>query len=1095
MPLRLSILMVLATLCLGISAHAAPKVSSTKMGDFARISFAWDSPTSMKFSTNNSVVTLSFGKAVGADVGAVANRLRPYVRGITRTPDGTRIIVTMDKAYRVRQFLSGNTNGIDIIVRDDEPYSTEDVASIKAPDETASPILTTKKPAPPAPVIVAKKEPAKPVEPASNVYTTKDIEKKPEPLKEAVKAEPSPAKVVPKPEAPTVAAPVEQPVKPGPAPQKEPVKAEAEKEAPAKTASIAAIKGKAGELLVGSVKNAAAPTLEFAWTSRVALATFSRGNDIWAIFSQDAPISLARLISVLPKELMHAERLNLKGHTVLRFSAKNPVYPSAEQVKGTYHWRITFLPEPATKNAVEYTVQSDPKQGNFLLFKALDFSAPVAFYDPIFGDRWLIAPLYDDAHHIALPKHLTGSDIIETGQGIAVRTDDDTLSMRPTRGGIELRSKGTLPAQVRMPIIPGQKQLGYVPDAANDLVLAYHKYFSDIQDFAGSRARIARELAAADAETRPQKLHELAGVYIAEGFGPEAVKILNDLQKDYPEYYNKERLGIMHTAGYFMADRMPEAIQVLKDAKLDPLIAEVKLWQDVMTLFTPVSLTATLTAENTPAPTDTAEKKTPDATELAPKAPPPPIATLDLLKYQDSVLRFYPPRIRQKLSIIAADQYIQQKRYVNAVKLFDLLNTDNILKPIQPFAEYLYGRIAAEKNETKRALDVWKKLIDRDEDPYITARSEFASISMAYTQGELPLDDAIKRLEALRLDWRYDALEQEILRFLGQLYIDDKKYDMALRVWKELLNYYPGSADALELNIVMTDLFMQLYTQGLADDLPPLKSLALFYEFRDLIPVDTRGDAIVRALADRLASVDLVDRAIALLAHQIKFRTEGQERTELGTRLALLYIINNQPAEALQTLEATSYGNIPQKLANLRSQLSAQALHQAKQEEAALQAISNDHSARANRLRLDIVWTLEDWPNVVNIAEDTLALREDFTAPLTKHEQDVLLRLTLAYSFENNATQLQYLRDYYLNLFPSDSDNKSVFEYLTNYTKPLNAKDISVIAAQISGTESFITDLKASLKAGKLQDEIDSSAPTAKDAPAAATPTTPAPAN
>lgn len=33
---------------------------------------------------------------------------------------------------------------------------------------------------------------------------------------------------------------------------------------------------------------------------------------------------------------------------------------------------------------------------------------------------------------------------------------------------------------------------------------------------------------------------------------------------------------------------------------------------------------------------------------------------------------------------------------------------------------------------------------------------------------------------------------------------------------EELLNYYPGSADALELSIVMTDLFMQLYTQGYA---------------------------------------------------------------------------------------------------------------------------------------------------------------------------------------------------------------------------------------------------------------------------------------
>lgn len=98
-------------------------------------------------------------------------------------------------------------------------------------------------------------------------------------------------------------------------------------------------------------------------------------------------------------------------------------------------------------------------------------------------------------------------------------------------------------------MIPGQKGLTYLPDTANELVLAYHKYFTGAQDFAGTRARIARELAAADSETRPRKLQELAGVYISEGFG-ETVKIVNDIQKEYSEYYTTERLAIMQAAGY-----------------------------------------------------------------------------------------------------------------------------------------------------------------------------------------------------------------------------------------------------------------------------------------------------------------------------------------------------------------------------------------------------------------------------------------------------------------------------------------------------------------------------------------------------------------
>jgi hypothetical protein len=191
--------------------------------------------------------------------------------------------------------------------------------------------------------------------------------------------------------------------------------------------------------------------------------------------------------------------------------------------------------------------------------------------------------------------------------------------------------------------------------------------------------------------------------------------------------------------------------------------------------------------------------------------------------------------------------------------------------------------------------------------------------------------------------------------------------------------------------------------------------------------------------------------------------------------LSLLYIINDKPNDALQTLEATSYGSIPETLAQLRAQLSAQALEKTGAHDQALQAIQNDTSARGRNLRLDIVWNLSDWPNVINIAEDALALRKDFTAPLTKAEQNMLLRLTLAYSFEGNNTQLQYLRDYYMSLFPADSKNKPIFDYLTNYTNPLSAKDIGVVASQISGTESFIESLRESLKSGALQKEIDDS--------------------
>lgn len=1057
---------------------AAAKISTANMGTFSRISFGWDKTTPMTFSVSGNKVTLSFANPVGAEVGGVASRLRPHVRGITRMPDGKRVIITLDKPYHVRQFLSGNTNGIDIITRQQEDVADDNIMRIKPPqsdpNKTASVYSTKKEITPKPPVNTPEKIATKAITknttstpmlttkaaPAETIKPSKIPEKESIPSEDVKIAAPTVNKTASKVAAADEISPNTKEIQ-KPAEKETPIKQTVKAEPP-KEASATPPEQHVSTLLIGSVKDAKNPTLEFMWTSRVALATFARGQDIWVVFSKYAKVNEANLITALPTGITHAEVFGLAGATVIKLSASKTVYPLAEHVKGTYFWRIGFLPTPQKKAEITYTAESRSAKTKTasVLFNALDAASAVKFYDPTFGDKLLVMPLYDSAHHISTPRRFASGEILITGQGIAARSDDDSTVLQRTPAGVILTSAHSLPIQKKMPLLPGQKTVGMLDPASSHLVIAHARYFNAAQSFAESRARIGRELAATNKRTRPIKLHELAGMYVSEGFGHEAVKILNDLETEYPNYYAKERLAIMRAAAYFMADRIPEAIDAFSKGKFTADDKEARMWKDVLEIFKPRPIVPTLAAENSGA-SDT------KANEI-PKAPAPPKAMLDLLSFQDDVLRYYPPRVRQKLSIIGADQYIQQKRYAQAITLFDNLSIDGILEPIQPFAEYMVGRIAAEKGDSKRALEIWQKLIERDEDPYITARADFASISLSFADGKLDITQAIKRLESLRLDWRYDALEQEILRFLGQLYVDNKQYDMALRVWKELLNYYPGTPDSLELTVIMGDLFMKLYTEGLADDLPPLKSLSLFYEFRDLIPVDERGDIIVRKLAERLANVDLLDRAIALLAHQIKSRSEGLDRSKLGTQLALLYIINNQPNEALQTLEASSYGDFSGELVQLRNQLTAQALHKLKEYTSALQALQGDTSKKAAKLRMEILWDMEDWPNIINAAEDALAIRKDFSAPLTKTEQNFLLRLALAYSFENNTVQLQYLRDYYLGLIPDESDSKEVFDYLTNYTKPLSPKDISVIAAQINGTETFLSDLRKSLANGNV---------------------------
>ena len=66
--------------------------------------------------------------------------------------------------------------------------------------------------------------------------------------------------------------------------------------------------------------------------------------------------------------------------------------------------------------------------------------------------------------------------------------------------------------------------------------------------------------------------------------------------------------------------------------------------------------------------------------------------------------------------------------------------------------------------------------------------------------------------------------------------------------------------------------------------MPPIDALSLFYDFRDLTPVGRRGDEMIRKLADRLVSVDLLDQAAEVLQHQVDNRLQGAARAQVAVQ-------------------------------------------------------------------------------------------------------------------------------------------------------------------------------------------------------------------
>ena len=141
--------------------------------------------------------------------------------------------------------------------------------------------------------------------------------------------------------------------------------------------------------------------------------------------------------------------------------------------------------------------------------------------------------------------------------------------------------------------------------------------------------------------------------------------------------------------------------------------------------------------------------------------------------------------------------------------------------------------------------------------------------------------------------------------------------------------------------------------------MPAIDALALFYDFRELTPIGRRGDEMIRRLADRLVSVDLLDQAAELLQHQVDHRLQGAARAQVATRLAVIYLMNRKPDRALAVLRATRIADLNNELRNQRLLLEARALSDVGRHDLAIEVVAGIEGHEATRLRSDILWAAQ----------------------------------------------------------------------------------------------------------------------------------------
>jgi hypothetical protein len=255
--------------------------------------------------------------------------------------------------------------------------------------------------------------------------------------------------------------------------------------------------------------------------------------------------------------------------------------------------------------------------------------------------------------------------------------------------------------------------------------------------------------------------------------------------------------------------------------------------------------------------------------------------------------------------------------------------------------------------------------------------------------------------------------------------------------------------------------FDALFLDGKGDAMPAIDALALFYDFRELTPVGSRGDEMIRRLAERLVSVDLLDQAADLLQYQVDHRLEGAARSEVATRLAVIYLMNRKPDRSLAVLRATRSPDLSNSLRDQRLLLEARALSDLGRHDLAIEVTADVSGSAAIRLRSDIYWAARRWDDAAEQIELMYGDRyKDFT-PLSDVEREDMLRAEIGYALAEDSLGLGRFRDKYAAKMAETPDARA-FEVVS---APLGTSGdefgaIAHAAAAVDTLESFLRDLK-----------------------------------
>jgi tetratricopeptide (TPR) repeat protein len=776
--------------------------------------------------------------------------------------------------------------------------------------------------------------------------------------------------------------------------------------------------------------------VSFAWNEPVAAAIFSRAGYIWAVFDRENPLDMSAIPKSLEETVFLAEQIRMRNYMIFRFRVRGDLKPVAR--RQGLRWAIEFR-SSNVRPAKPVAIARTGKSGKDTVIRLMGATANkiLVLRDPEVGDAIHVGPVLNPGVGVIKALDFAQFRVLSSAQGVAIvpRVDDLRLSTR--RKGLEVSLAGGLAVSAAK-----KKKLGGLgkndeegtEDGPAARIFTYPAWSGKKGlPFEEQKQLLQEALAKVPRGRRNRARWPLARFYFAHHYLADASGILNVIVANDPASVEDPSFRAIRGATRLLLGRTKEAEEDLLVPGLndDP---EISAWRGAMF----------------------AQKH-----EWK--------RAYDEFVQAGGIPEAYSQRARVWLRKRATDAALRAKDLVLANKLLIALAREEHLRPLDVTEiQLLRGKGFEAIGDLDKALENYREVMAEGIRP-TEARANFARINASLENREMTLEDATEELERLRFSWRGDDFEFELLRRLGDLYLDLGDYRKSLSVHRLAVTYFPKLPDSKVVGEEMNGVYKRLFLDGEADAMSAISALALFYDFRELTPIGNDGDEMIRQLATRLVSVDLLDRAAQLLEHQVKFRLKSVKKAQVGLRLAVIYMLNRKFDKALSTMKVTRWRNLPGPLAAERKQVEARILLNLEQPEDALLALVGDQTDEAHLIRTDLFWQMRRWDDVAETLNEVLQDAWDGPRALTQRERGSVMKLAVAMALGENEEGLDELREKYAKKMSGTPDSEG-FNLITKKIDPRTTefRKVAGAIAQINTLENFMTKYREKLYGNEI---------------------------